>query len=425
MEKPQYATLRIHTDQSQSDFSGACTQEERGKIEVTVNWVTALLASIAMVWGCGAASAEILAMMNYESKPPDQVRALHSSGPQERREGIAIIDVDPESVTFGKWLADIPLDPSGVANHLFYDRTMTKAYLTSLGNPPLQVMDLTKFPYRLRTIDVPNCVMAENIIFDADNEHWYLTCKHSANVWQGSVATDEITGEIKLPGTYPHGLGIDAGIDRIVVTSAAKGNLTDPDEVVSIVRASTLEPLGTIKLSTKPSPSGEAPIEILRAPGDGPPVFLVINMFGATLWALTWNEATQEFDASQVFDFNTLQVGVLLEMYFNTAGDQLYVTAAVPGRLHIFDVSGGVLDPKLLKSIATGEGAHHVTFTKDGQYAFVQNSFLCLPGMSDGSVTVVNLAKGEAVASMDTLKDAGFNANLIVLLPDWNDFAGR
>jgi hypothetical protein len=38
---------------------------------------------------------------------------------------------------------------------------------------------------------------------------------------------------------------------------------------------------------------------------------------------------------------------------------------------------------------------------------------------------VVDLAKGEAVASMDTLKDAGFNPNLIVLLPDWSDFTGQ
>jgi DNA-binding beta-propeller fold protein YncE len=239
------------------------------------------------------------------------------------------------------------------------------------------------------------------------------------------VATDEITGEIKLPGTYPHGLGVDTGIDRIVVTSTIKADLTDPDEVVSIVRASTLEPLGTIKLSTKPSPSGEAPVEILLAPGDGPPVFLVTNMFGATLWALTWNEATQEFDASQVIDFNPIGAGVVLEMYFNSAGDRLYITAPVPGQLQIFDVSGGVLDPKLLKTIATGEGAHHVAFTKDGKYAFVQNSFLNLPGMADGSVTVVDLVKGEAIASMDTLKNAGLNPNLIVLLPEWNAEAGH
>ncbi|HSF96398.1 MAG TPA: hypothetical protein VLA52_15335, partial [Thermohalobaculum sp.] len=154
-----------------------------------------MAASVALVWS-STASAEILAMMNYESKTPDQLKSLKLSGPQERKEGIAIIDVDPESASFGKLLVDIPLDPSGMAHHIFYDRTMTKAYLTSLGQPPLQVMDLTEFPYRLRTVEVPNCSMAEDVIFDAANENWYLTCMNSANVWRGSVATDEVTGEV-------------------------------------------------------------------------------------------------------------------------------------------------------------------------------------------------------------------------------------
>ena len=390
-----------------------------------MNKFTTLLASIAMVWGGGAASAEILAMMNYESKTPDQVKALKLTGAQERREGIAIIDVDPESATFGKWLVDIPLDPGGVSHHIFYDRTMTKAYLTSLASPPLQVMDMTEFPYRLRTIEVPNCLMAEDVIFDDANEHWYLTCMMSANVWQGSVATDQITGEIKLPGTYPHGLGVNTDIDRIVVTSTIKGDLTEPGETISIVRASTLEPLGEIKVSLKDTPSGEAPVEILAAPGGDTATFYVTNMFGATLWSLSWNAATENFDASQVIDFNTMGAGVALEMYFNASGDRLYVTTAVPGQLHIFDTSDGPLTPKLLKTLPAGEGAHHVAFTKDGKYAFVQNSLLNLPGMADGSITVIDLVKGEVVASMDTLKDAGFNPNVIVLLPEWNDFAGH
>jgi len=383
------------------------------------------MTSVAIIWGASTASAEIVAMMNYESKTPDQVKALKLTGPQERREGIAFVDVDPESASFGKWLADIPLDPAGVSHHIFYDRTMTKAYLTSLGANPLQVMDMTAFPPKLRTVAVPKCSMAEDVIFDADNKYWYLTCMNSANVWKGSVATDEILGEIKLPGTNPHGLGVDTGIDRIIVTSTIKADLTGPGETVSIVKASTLEPLGTIKLSTKPSPSGEAPVEILRAPGDGPPTFLVTNMFGGTVWALTWNEAKQDFDTSMPFDFNPMKIGVPLEVYFNSTGDRMYVTTASPGNLHIFDVSGGVLDPKLLKTIPTGEGAHHVAFTKDWKYGFVQNALLNLPGMSDGSITVIDLAKGEAVASMDTLKDAGYNPNLIVLMPEWNDFAGH
>jgi hypothetical protein len=55
----------------------------------------------------------------------------------------------------------------------------------------------------------------------------------------------------------------------------------------------------------------------------------------------------------------------------------------------------------------------------------VQNALLNLPGMSDGSVTVVDLQKQEVVKSMDTLKDAGFNPNSIALLPAWYNAAGH
>jgi DNA-binding beta-propeller fold protein YncE len=388
-----------------------------------MNRFTTVLASVAIAWG-STASAEILAMMNYESKTPDQLKSLKLSGAQERREGIAIVDVDPASASFGKLLVDIPLDPSGFSHHIFYDRTMTKAYLTSLAQPPLQVMDLTEFPYRLRTIDLPNCVMAEDVIFDAANEHWYVTCMNSANVWRGQVADDAVTGEIKLPGTYPHGLGIDTDIDRILVTSTITADLKSPQEVVSVVKASTLEPLGEIKLSLKESPSGEAPVEILPVPG-GNGTFYVTNMFGATLWALAWDEAKQDFDASQVYDFNALGAGVALEMYFNGSGDRMYVTTAVPGQFHIFDMSGGPMAPNLLKSLPAGGGAHHVGVTKDEKLGFVQNALLNLPGMDDGSITVVDLEKGEVVGSVDTLKDMGFNPNSLVLLPEWNHFAGH
>ena len=45
--------------------------------------------------------------------------------------------------------------------------------------------------------------------------------------------------------------------------------------------------------------------------------------------------------------------------------------------------------------------------------------------MSDGSVTVVDLQKQEVIKSMDTLKDAGFNPNCLVLLPQWYNAAGH
>lgn len=373
----------------------------------------------------GNAQAEILAMMNYESKTPDQLKSLKLSGADQRREGIAIIEMDPESADFGKIVSDIPLDPAGVAHHIFYDRSQTKAYITALASPALQVMDLTRYPYRLKTIAVPKCEMAEDVIFDEANEKWYLTCMNSSNVIVGRVSDDSIVANIQLPGTYPHGLAVNTAIDRILVTSTVSGDLKKPDEIVTILKASTLEIMGTKKLSLKASPSGEAPVEILFVPQAATPTAYVTNMFGATLWAMTWNASNQDFEVDQAFDFATVKAGIALEIYFNSAGDRMTVTTGSPGHMHTFDISGDLRKPKLLSSIPTAEGAHHVAFTKDGNFAFVQNALLNLPGLNDGSITVIDRKTEKVIRSMTTLTSAGFNANSIVLLPQWNDMAGH
>jgi hypothetical protein len=45
--------------------------------------------------------------------------------------------------------------------------------------------------------------------------------------------------------------------------------------------------------------------------------------------------------------------------------------------------------------------------------------------MSDGSITVIDLSKGDVIGSVNTLKEQGFNPNSIVLLPQWNHPAGH
>ncbi len=138
-----------------------------------------------------------------------------------------------------------------------------------------------------------------------------------------------------------------------------------------------------------------------------------------------WNPNDKDFIFRQIFDFKPLGSNVPLEMYVNRRGDRLYITTAKPGHFHIFDISKDVGQPKLLKTIAVAEGAHHVAFSPDGRYAFVQNSLLNLPGMSDGSVKVIDLRREEVAASMDTLKNQGANPNCIVLLPEWHYDAGH
>lgn len=85
-----------------------------------------------------------------------------------------------------------------------------------------------------------------------------------------------------------------------------------------------------------------------------------------------------------------------LELYFNAKGDRLYVTTANPGALHIFDIDSDPMKPKLLNSLDAGEGAHHISITKDERLAFVENALLNLPAMSEGTITVIDLENGKS-----------------------------
>lgn len=364
------------------------------------------------------AHAEMLAMLNYESKP----------NVTPRREGIAIIDVDPDSATFSKQLADIPLPADLVGHHLFYNKDASKAYFTSLGSNPLQVMDMKKYPYRLKTVAVPDCKVGEDVVFSKDGKTWYLTCMGSSNVIVGDAQTDTAIKTISAPAkagsdtyiSYPHGIGLQDDIDRIVVTSTVRpSDLGDPGETVTVIRASDGEVLSTHKLSNKPSPSGVSPVEAVFLPGAKPALVYVNNMFGNSVWAGVWDEAGKTFKFREVYDFSPQKQGVPLELYFNHKHDRMYITTANPGALNVFDISAPT-QPKLLNSIPTAGGAHHVAFSPDSHYAFVQNSFLNLPQMDDGSITVVDLVKMEKKATIDTLKSQGLNPNSIVMLPEWH-----
>lgn len=105
------------------------------------------IALLVLMLSVSLARAEILAMLNYESKPDQTIR----------KEELAVIDLDPTSLTFGKMLMDIPLPPDLVAHHIFYNRDLSKAYITALGKSILHVMDLTRYPYRLKTVELPDC----------------------------------------------------------------------------------------------------------------------------------------------------------------------------------------------------------------------------------------------------------------------------
>ena len=369
--------------------------------------VVLLLSSTAL------ASAEILALLNYESKPGQPVR----------REGIAIMDIDPDSADFGKILMEIPLPPDLVAHHIFFNRDRSKAYITALGKSLLHVVDLTRFPYRLRAIDVPDCQVGEDLVVSEDNKTWYLTCMGSSAVIMGDAVTDRPIKTVSAAAPaaafilYPHGITIHNGIDRVLVTSTVKPDMSDVGESVTVLEASTGKVLSTHKISTKPSPAKSAPVEVMFSPKTNPPVVHITNMMEGTLWAGIWDPTAKSFSFYQVDDFGAKEQGMPLELLYNAKGDRLYVTTAKPGYVNLYD-NTDPRQPKFLKAIPAAAGAHHSMLSPDERYLFVQNSLLNLEGMSDGSITVIDLKSDKVLRHIDTLKAQGFNPNCIMLLPN-------
>ncbi|MDF0644301.1 MAG: YncE family protein [Nitrospira sp.] len=370
------------------------------------------LAVLGLFLTCASlARAEQYALLNYESKPDQPVR----------REGIAIMDIDPESQDFGKILMEIPLPSDLVAHHIFFNRDKSKAYITALRKSILHVVDLTTFPYRLRAIDVPDCQVGEDLVVSEDNKTWYLTCMGSSNVIMGDAVKDKplktlSSSDPKAFVLYPHGIAIHNGIDRVLVTSTVKPDMSEQGDTVTVLEASTGKVLSTHQVSSKPS-AKSAPVEIMFAPNADPPVVHITNMLEGTLWAGVWDPKTKTFSFNQVDDFGPREQGMPLEMMYNKKGDRLYVTTAKPGFVNLYDNSDP-RRPRFLKPIATAGGAHHTVLSPDERYLFVQNSFLNLEGMSDGSITVIDLKSDQVVGSIDTLKSAGFNPNCIMPLPN-------
>jgi DNA-binding beta-propeller fold protein YncE len=366
-----------------------------------------------LIVGSTLASAELLALVNYESKPDQPVR----------REGIAIMEMDPASADFGKILMEIPLPPDLVAHHIFFNRDRTKAYVTALGKSVLHVINLTKFPYRLHGIDIPDCQVGEDLVVSEDNRTWYLTCMGSSTVIMGDAITDRPVKTISAPApgdpfiAYPHGIAIHNGIDRVLVTSTEKPDMSDLGDSVTVLEASTGKVLSTHKIGSKPASTKSVPVEVVFSPHADPPVVHITNMQEGTLWAGVWDPTRKAFSFHQVDDFGLRQQGMPLEMLYNVTGDRLFVTTAKPGFVNLYDNSDPK-QPKFLKAIAAAAGAHHSVLSPDERYLFVQNSLLNLDGLSDGSITVIDLKQDKILKSIDTLKEQGYNPNCIMLLPN-------
>jgi DNA-binding beta-propeller fold protein YncE len=331
-----------------------------------------------------------------------------------------MIDVDPESDTFGKWLADFPLPPTLVSHHMYFNNDRTKIYITALGDAVLHVLDITRVPYRLKAVPAPECQISENMAFSADGTRFYVACLGSNNVLVGDAITDLPLTTIDLPEPHPHGIAVHDGIGRLLVSSSNSPDFSFIGDTITAIDLATMEPTGTYRVSNEPSPAKVGPAFILFLPGHEPPVAFVNNFAARSLWAAQWDPEKKHFAVQQIFEFGEAEHAFPIAMDFSAARDRMYLATSQPGSFHIFDTSGGVLQPVLIKTLTTAPGAHHFAITADERYAVVQNGLINFPGMNDGAITVIDLRAEEVAGQIDTLKDAGLTNNDIILLPPWN-----
>ncbi len=374
-----------------------------------------------------AAEAEILAFVSYETKSEESIRALRvEEALRNRRSGIAIIDVDPDSENFGKLHAQFPVSPGSSLHHMYYLPSLTKVYVTDTSKAQLHVLDLTRAPYRYKQIDIPECFRLDSVVFSESGDRWYVGCQQPGNIIIGESTTDQVTQIIQKSGEYVHGIAIHHGINRLLVTdSFGREARSEFGESITVFDPETMTELSRHKVSLRPSPARALPMFVEFVPGTDPPVAYVTTLAGGTeshgsLWAASWKPAEETFEVQELFDFSTIDAKLPIAMAFDSASERAFVTTAHPGAFHIFDISAGPLEPKLVRSLPCAQGAHHMAFSPDGRYVFVENGITGTPGMMDGSITVIDLENETVVGEINTLKDMGLTVNFILLLPEWH-----
>ena len=341
--------------------------------------------------------APIAALINYRTI--DEKR---------EKDGLAIIDLNPHSESFGNILQDVPVGKDVLLHHPYYNSDKTKIYNTALmGDRLYNVKIHDSKIFDVSPIDTGSCIVGEDMIFSQDGEKFYLTCMGSNNVLVFDANTDELVDEIfssqedsEAYTKYPHGISTNEKIDRMIVTQTVSPALDDSQSSVTVIEFSTGKVLSNIKLEkTEGTPS--APVEVLFNPNFS--LAYVSGMLDGTIWILIWDEDTQSFIPKLVDDGTQRDHSWPLDLIIGPNGN-LFVSFAIPGVVNEYSLENPE-EPELIRTMPAMPGAHHTLFSENGKYMFVQNNLLNLEGLNSGTISVVDLTSGNLIATIDdTLK---------------------
>ena len=352
------------------------------------------------------------------------------------KDGVALIDLNPESKDFGRILQQKEIGEGVLPHHLYFDNEEKRLYTTALGGATLYELILDRgrdgVPTitRVVPIDTGGNLIGEDMYFTKDNSRFYMTFMGGrGNEKGGSVGvfdarTNRLLETIEAPvpvdpasGTpfimHPHGISANEAIGKLMVTSTfdAIGQQTIGNTVTEIDLA-TNKAVRTQLVADGPEDLSQ-PVEVLLLRDDLPPFALVSTLAGGDIWVAPYDSSTGSFGrfVKQV-DGSEQGLGVALEFYIrrNHHGEkELYVSFGTPGVVNVYSLDALPALP-LKRTFRTAPGAHHMAFfeTASGrELLVVQNNLLNLDGLNAGSLTVLDVHTGAVVGTVAMAAEHG------------------
>jgi DNA-binding beta-propeller fold protein YncE len=352
------------------------------------------------------------------------------------KDGVALLDLNPESKHFGKVLQRKAIGEGVLPHHLYFNNDESRLYTTALGGSMLYELILDKgrdgVPRitRVVPIETGGNRVGEDIYFTRDGSRFYMTFMggqggpKDGTVGVFDARTNELIETIQaLPDdanpakpfiSHAHGISANEDLGILMVTNTINPAdlASEVGNTVTAIDMATNDVRSTHLVADNPQDLSQ-PVEVLLTRDDLPPFALVTTINGGDIWVAPYDAETSAFGTfiKQV-DGGAQGLGVALELYIhaNHHGEkELYVSFGLPGIVNVYGLDQ-LPELPLKRTLHAGAGAHHMAFfeTEGGrELVVVQNNLLNAPGLNAGTLQVIDTHTGELVGTVDLPAEYG------------------
>ncbi|MBZ0293400.1 MAG: hypothetical protein K8L99_12605 [Anaerolineae bacterium] len=355
-------------------------------------------------------------------------------------DGVALVNLDPESESFGEFLQTFELGEGVLPHHLYYNHDQSRLYNTTLAGEFLYELMVERDENGMPTItgvtpiDTGESIVGEDMFFSEDGDFFWTTFigglggERDGSIGIFDAQTNELVDTIVAPEPgnpsngqpfilYPHGISANEALGYMLVTSTAHPDLTTGiGNTVTLIDMETNEPVQTVLVAESWEDLSE-PVEVLMLRDGLPSYALATTVYGGDVWIAPFDEETGRLgEFTEAFDGSANGLLVALEFYIGPGDDPesdedqlLYVSFAVPGVVNAYSLDN-LPELELVKTYQAEPGTHHFGFflTETGREAMViQNNLLNGEGINAGTLTIVDIHTGEQLGRLDLALDEG------------------